>query len=179
METKQQNVIVSYGLMGSVISVLSFVLLYFAGASAFVNPLAWGLIVIPITMMVLACRAQKKQQEGFLTFSEALKIAFGVAVIMALVSSVCNYVVFNFIDVPFRERLQQLMMEKSESMMRKFGAPQDQIDKAIQKMANDNQYSLANTLKGFAFVCIFWFIVALIVAAIVKKKKPEFPGAGS
>lgn len=66
METKQQNVILTYGLLGGVISILTFVLLYFGGAETFVNPLAFGLVVIPITMMVLACRARKKQNEGYM-----------------------------------------------------------------------------------------------------------------
>jgi hypothetical protein len=179
METKQQNVILTYGLLGGLISILAFVLLYFAGAQAFVNPLAFGLAIIPITMMVLACRAKKKQNEGYLTFAEGLKTAFGVSVVMSLCSRLVNYVVFNFVDVAFRERLTQLTMEKAEAMMKKFGVAQDQIDKAIQKMATENQFSLGKTIQGFAFECIFWFIVALIVAAIVKKKKPEFPGVAS
>jgi Na+/proline symporter len=63
-------------------------------------------------------------------------------------------------------------MEMTEKMMKKFGAPQDTIDKAIADAAKTNPFSLSKMALGFAFYCIFWFLISLIVAAIVKKKNP-------
>ncbi len=59
--------------------------------------------------------------------------------------------------------------------MKKFGASQEQIDKAMEDMMKGNNYSLGKQLLGTAFICIFWFIVSLIISAIIKKKKPVFP----
>jgi len=177
MEAKKQNVILNYGLIGGLISIVSFLILYMGGASLFVNPLAFIFYLVPITMAVLACRAKKKQNGGFLEFAEALKTSFGVMVIMALVSTIATYIVLNIIDPSFRESLTQVTIEKTQEMMKKFGVPQADIDKKVQELATTNSFGIGKLLMQFAFGCILWFIVALIISAIVKKKKPEFPGA--
>jgi len=43
----------------------------------------------------------------------------------------------------------------------------------MDDMAELNIYSLGSLMKSFAYSCILFFIEALIVAAIIKKKKPE------
>jgi hypothetical protein len=68
----------------------------------------------------------------------------------------------------------QLNMEKSQQMMEKFGAPQDAIDKAMKDMTFDGLFSFKKMFQGFMIFCIINFIIALIIAAIMKKNKPEF-----
>jgi hypothetical protein len=58
--------------------------------------------------------------------------------------------------------------------MARFKVPQEAIDKEINNLINTNIYSLGNIFKSFAQGCIVFFIVALIMAAIMKKKKPVF-----
>jgi hypothetical protein len=43
----------------------------------------------------------------------------------------------------------------------------------MEKIAEQDFFSLSALLKSFAYACIMYFIEALIVAAIIKKKKPE------
>ena len=61
-------------------------------------------------------------------------------------------------------------------MMNNFGAPQDQIDKAIddtrERMAN--QYTLIGQFKGYGFIIIVSAILALITGLIVRKSEPVF-----
>jgi hypothetical protein len=68
----------------------------------------------------------------------------------------------------------QAAAEKAEQMMEKFGMPQDQIDKAVDDMLNGNNYTIGKLFLGFAFRCIGWFVVAIIVSAIIKRKRPPF-----
>jgi hypothetical protein len=80
----------------------------------------------------------------------------------------------NFADPAFAERIAQLSIEKGQEWMERFGVPQDKIDEEIKKMTADNLYSLKSTIQGLAFMCIPYFIISLIIAAIMKKNKPEF-----
>lgn len=174
VQEKKTNVLLQYGLLSAGLSMLSFVILYVLGAESFGSPVAWATMLIPIVCGVLACIKAKKENEGFLEFREALKICFGILVMTSLGSSLLNYVLCNYIDPAFGEALKQLSIEKAQQMMARFNVPQEAIDKEINNLINTNIYSLGNIFKSFAQGCIVFFIVALIMAAIMKKKKPVF-----
>jgi Protein of unknown function (DUF4199) len=174
MATSKKNIGLMYGLICGGISILFSLLLYMGGVKWFVHPLAWSGIALPIIVAVLGGLAQKKANGGFLTFSEALKVTFTIMVIGSLIATVFSYVLFNIIDVPFREALSQEAAEASARWMEKLGVSQENIDKATTEMMAGNNYNISKLALNFAFGCILWFLFSLIIAAIIKKKKPEF-----
>jgi hypothetical protein len=171
---KKTNVLLQYGLFSALASLLVFVLMYIGGTEAMGSPVAFATWLVPVVIAVLACRKAKAENDGFLEFKDALKISFGVMVASTLATSVFSYLLYNYIDLPFGERMVQLTMEKTTQFMEKLGSPQDAIDKAMKEVTFDSLFSLKKVFQGFMFGCIFNFIIALIVAAIMKKKKPEF-----
>lgn len=171
---KKQNVFVAYGIISAVVVIIFYVLLYLGGIKWFLNPIAYLGYAIPIVIAVLASVKQKKLNGGYLTFGDALKGVFLVFVLTGLGSTIFQYLLFNFIDIPFREAVAQKTAEMSEQMMRNFGMKDDDIDKATEEILSGNSYSAGKMALGFAFGCIISFIISLIIAAIVKKKKPEF-----
>ena len=172
---KKQNVFVAYGLISAIVVIIFYLLLYVGGIEWWLNPIAYLGYALPIVIAVLAAVKQKKIQGGYLSFGEALKGVFIVFVITGLGSTLFQYVLFNYIDVPFREALSQKTAEMTEEMLRKFGMKDDDIEKATDEILSGRSYSAGKMMLGFAFGCIISFIIALIIAAIVKKKKPEFP----
>jgi len=48
------------------------------------------------------------------------------------------------------------------------------IDKTLDEQRGKNQYALPKILTGLCVSYIFCFLISLLIAAIVKKKKPEF-----
>ncbi|MBS1748449.1 MAG: DUF4199 domain-containing protein [Bacteroidetes bacterium] len=175
METKKSNTGLTYGLISGLASILFSLLLYLGGVKWFISPIAYSGILIPIILAVLAGLKQKKTEGGYLEFGSALKTIFTCFVIGTIISTLFSFVLFNFIDVPFRQALTQETTVKMQGIMQKFGAPQDAIDKATEESLKGNNYTFGKMMLGTAFYCIFWFIVSLIIAAIIKKKKPEFP----
>jgi hypothetical protein len=87
---------------------------------------------------------------------------------------VFSYVLFNFIDPAFAQSVTQLTVEKLQQTFDKIGGSQEMIDKAVKDIMNKNIYSLPSLFQSFMFSCIFNFIIALIISAIVKKKRPDF-----
>ncbi|MEY3349062.1 MAG: DUF4199 domain-containing protein [Bacteroidota bacterium] len=163
-----------YGLFSAAASVLVFVVLYIMGAEYFLSPAAWiSSYFLPIIFAVLGCIHVKKRNNGYLNFNEALKICFGVFVITGILSTVVSYFIFNYLDVSFAERMKQLTIEKAQETMARFKVPDSEMEKAMEKIAEQDFFSLSALLKSFAYACIMYFIEALIVAAIIKKKKPE------
>jgi hypothetical protein len=51
---------------------------------------------------------------------------------------------------------------------------QEKIDEAVEQMLNTNAFTIGKMFFGFALRCIGMFILALIVSAIMKKKRPVF-----
>lgn len=171
---KKTNILLQYGIISAIVSLLVFVLMYVGGTEVIGSPYAMATMFIPIIIAVLACSKAKKENSGFLEFKEALKICFGVLVLSTLATSLFSYLLYNVIDRPFGERMVQLTMEKTQQFMEKLGTPQDAIDKSMKEMTFENLFSFKKIFQGFMFGCIFNFIIALIVAAIMKKNKPEF-----
>jgi disulfide bond formation protein DsbB len=174
MASGKTNIGLMYGLISAGVGIVFTLVLYLMGAEWFIHPIAFSGLVIAIVIGVLAGLAQKKANGGYLEFSEALRVVYTVFIVSSLVSTIFMYVLLNYIDEPFRQALAQKTAESTEAWMKRFGAPQDQIDKATTDALNANNYSPKSMALGFAFWAIAWFIIALIVAAIIKRKKPEF-----
>lgn len=173
MEKKQTNPLLQYGLLSAVVGLVIYIALYLGGVKLMTSPLAYASYLLPIIFAVLACVAAKKQNDGYLEFGKALKISFGVFVITGLATTLFSYILLNFIDVEFKEAMQQVSLEMTENMMKKFGASQDQIDKAVEQASKKDNFSFGSVMLGFAFSCFISFLISLIIAAIVKKKNPQ------
>lgn len=173
-EQKKTNVILQYGGLSALVYLLVFVVLYLLGADSFLSIGGYSSALVPIVFAVVGCIVFKKENGGFLEFREALKISFAILVITSLASTIFSYILFNFIDPAFGESMTQVALEQQQRMLEKFGAPQEAIDKAVKDTLSRNLYSLPNLFQTFMFYCIAQFIFALIIAAIVKKKRPEF-----
>ena len=173
-EAPKKNIGLLFGLINAGVSIVWTVILYLGGIKLFTSPLNYLGIVFPIVICVMGGLQQRKLQGGYLEFSEALKVTFLILVIGSLISTIFDYILLNYIDVPFREALMQDAAEKAERMLAKLGMPQEKIDEAMEQAMNKNNYTIGKQLLGFAFRCIGLFIVALIVSAIIKRKRPPF-----
>jgi len=178
MESTQSSastggLLMPYGLTSALASVLFYVLLYVNGTEAFMHPIAFLSYVIPITFAVVACRKARKQT-GFLEFSAALRLTFGIQVISFFALTLFSYLLMNYIDTGFAERMLQLTIQKTQEMLEKFNVPQSEIDKQIKGVMSKDLFSLKAVLQNFAISCIVLFLFSLIIAAFVKKNKPEF-----
>jgi len=66
-------------------------------------------------------------------------------------------------------------MNRTEDLLRKMGMSDSKIDETLEEANKKDPFSLSSMLLGYALWCILWFIVSLIIAAIIKKNKPVFP----
>ncbi|MGN6421310.1 MAG: DUF4199 domain-containing protein [Pseudobacter sp.] len=168
----------TYGLIGGIAMIIYTLCLYMAGIETFMNfALAFLVYAIIIAIAVMAGIKQKKLNGGYLSFGEALKTVFLTFVLAFLLSTLFNYVLLNYIDTGFRDEMSRLTLEKVESFMRKLGAPESDIEKAMENAGSADNYSFSKTLLGYGMMCIIFCIISLIIAAIIKKNKPPFDNA--
>lgn len=171
---KASNTGLTYGLIAGLAVIVLTLFLYMGGVDMFLSPVAYLAYVIMIVFAVLAAKKDKKENGGYLEFAQALKVTFTVFAVALLLQVIFNYVLLNFIDTGFRDALMQATMDKLEGFMKQLGTPQSEIDKALDGAAEQDPTSIKSQVMGYAIWCIVFFIVALIISAIMKKNKPVF-----
>jgi hypothetical protein len=172
MEQKKFHFL-QFGLLSAGVSILFYVILYLAGVEYFLSLWAYLAIVIYILFAVIACLNEKKTYGGYLEFSNALKTSFGIFVISSFAATIFSYVLLNFIDTDFKIALDRYAIIVTEKYLKSWGMQDAELNKTITDLKNTDYYSLNQMLLNFAYSCIFWFLFALIISAIIKKKNPS------
>lgn len=174
LSERKSNVGLNYGLIAGLIITVITLLQYLGGLDMYLSPIGYISYIVIITMAVLAALRVRKSNEGFLEFSQALKVTFTVFAIALLIQTIFTFILFNYIDVSFKEAVSQEVMNKTEQMMKKFGASDSQIDQALESERTKDQFAFSRVLLGYAISCIVSFIFCLLISLIVKKSKPAF-----
>jgi hypothetical protein len=168
------NIGMNYGLIAGLIITVISLLQYLGGLDTYLSPVSYVSYLVVITMAVLAALKVRRANEGFLEFGAALKVTFTVFAIALLLQTLFIYLLFNYIDVDFKNAVSQEVMNKSEQMMRQMGASDSQIEKIIDEQRNTDQFSFLRVMLGYAITCIVAFIFCLLISVIVKRSKPTF-----
>ncbi len=128
--------------------------------------------VIMILLIVMGFRI-RKQFGGYLSFKEVLQFAFMAYVIYEIVVAITTYLLFVVIDPQLTRKMLDITMKYTADMMKRFGAPQTQIDDAIAKSHKQQETTgNKNILLGIGINLVWDFIKSLLVAVIVKKERP-------
>jgi len=171
---KKTNHRLTYGLIAGLVVCLITLGLYLGGLDMYLGPVAYVSYLVVVVLSILAGLRQKKENGGYLEFAEALKITFTVFALALLLQTLFTYVLLNYIDVPFKQAVAQEVMNKTEQMMKKFGATDAQIDQAMDAERNKDPFAFSRVLLGYGISCIVAFIICLIISLCIRKNKPVF-----
>ncbi len=156
------------GLISSVLAAVNY------SAKLFTNPVATNAITglsfaIMIGAFVLACREFKAQNEGFMRLGQGFMTGFWASIISSIISAVFTYVWLTFIDPTVTDAIK----ENAMAGMAKQGLDDEQIEQSLSMMGFmfSPIFTVGAILIGGP---IFGAIIAVIVAAIMKKDPPEF-----
>jgi hypothetical protein len=170
---KRSNSAVFYGLIAAVCMVLFTLILYLQGVNVFIGGIGYLGYAISIGLAVAATLAQKRASGGVLEFQAALRTAFIVFVLALAAQTLFTWILVNFFDTHFRDALNAATLEKDARVFKRFGASDEDVTRAIAAEREKKPYTPGAMSLGFAFACVVHFIIALLIAAIVKKKKSE------
>ncbi len=174
MEKSLKSIAVNYGLyLGGILTVTS-VLAYAIDLSLYTK---WwfgiALLLVVIIFGIISTSKVKHSLNRIISFKDAFTAYFITVVIGIIISAIISIVIFNFIDPEAAATLQQLTLETQVDMMRGFGAPEEAIAQAVEKIEESgNLFSIGNVMQSLVFQIIGYSIVGLIVA-LVMKKNPE------
>lgn len=170
MEQTIKSSAINYGLYLGALLALVTVIGYAVSLELLVK---WWLgIILLITIIVfgiVSVSKSKKMLNGIISFKDAFSSYFFTVAVGVLVSTAVSILLFNFIDPDAAVLLKEKIVETTVNMMQGFGAPAESIAEAVEKIESQDQFSVLNQLKSVAWQLLFYIIVGLIVAAIMKK----------
>lgn len=161
-------------IVGAIFGTLTIVL-YMISESLLANGIL-GILILLAYAVVFAVLGVKYRNHvgGYLSYGQAYLAIFVMILISMLVSTVFNIILHQLIDPDLGQRLTEISIETSEAMMRRFGAPEDQIEATLATMRGTNNYSIGKQLIGVLYVGVIGnALVTLILALIAKKNKEE------
>jgi hypothetical protein len=173
--TSRNPVGLTFGFIAGVALVLFNVGLYLGGMTVYMSPMAWLGYLIVGGMAVWAGTRLKKRQGGFLSFGEGFRVVFAVFALSFLLLTLFNFILFNYLDIPFRDAYSTAVADKTTELLKSMKAPEDNIEEYRKGLMDPAGYKLSNLLMSFAMLCMIAFLpVSLIIALIMRKKKPPF-----
>jgi len=171
MEKSIKSSAINYGLyLGGVLSLFT-ALAYAINLELLVN--FWlTLLILPILIIafgIISTAKTKSILNGFSSFKQAFSSYFITVAIGVMISTVVSVIIFNFIDPDAALELKELIVEKTINFMEGMNAPNEAIAEGIEKIESQDTFGLGTQLKSLAQSLIFFAVIGLIVAAVMKK----------
>lgn len=130
-------------------------------------------LVIFFGLIIYFGQQYRNEIGGYMTFRTAFNFSFIAIFISGLVSLAGQILLFQVIDPTLPQVLADLTFENSLKMLENFGQNPDTLPAgALEEMRNStaSTFTLGGQIKNFGFALILYAIIALIVAAILKKR---------
>lgn len=157
----------SYGGLLAIYSILVLVLIYAFNISQNNWMLAIINFIITVLIFVMAIKAYKAKNGGFLSLKEALKTGLAVAAIAGVISAIYAFLHYTFIYPEFAEA----MREQSIMQMTERGISEADQEKALQVTGFTSSPLFLATMSLVSSL-FFGFIISLIAGAIMKQNRP-------
>jgi hypothetical protein len=165
---------ISFGVIIGIISALITATIYAVNINLFISGwLGASIIGIYLIISIILLVKTKKELNGIFPYKEAFTTYFIAAVIGIAISTFFNIILFNFIDPSAKETLKELTAKYTLEMLQKFGTPASAINEAMEKINQNNPYSIIELLKGFVYSLVFNSIFGLILAAFFKSNTTQ------
>lgn len=158
-----------YGLLTGLVSIIFTFVLFAIGqeGNSGLASIAFAILIIGI---VLAHKAFKATNEGYMSYGQGLGIGVLAGGINGFLSTVFSYVYRTFIDPDMVARMMDQMRTKLEATGSMSEAQIEQMVNASTKYTTGAIGLAIGIVSGFFMGLVF----SLVIAAITKNARPEF-----
>lgn len=165
-----QPVIIKWGLISAAVSIIFQLFTSMLGMGGITMALSALALGVSIYLLVLAVRADRDEQlGGYASFKRVFILTLAIILLSSLISQIFNFLYMNYLNPSAADSI----LESTRSFMEKMNLPEDDIDKAIDKAAQDLK-SPMNIVKTMAGALFFGAIISAIYGAVMKKERPMF-----
>jgi hypothetical protein len=174
MNKNALNLGITMGVIGILIFLLMVVL---EPGMILLSVLGFVGIIVAIVLPIIFIRKERETNGGVISFGEAFKLSFIGLLIGGAIGVIFQILYIQVIDPEFGERMTAKTLEMSNSFME--GNMDDEMREQILRDAEADslkRYTVPGMLQTFGIAAIFYAVISLILAAVLKKS-PE--GASS
>jgi hypothetical protein len=166
------RIALKWGLISAVISIVINLVITLSNAKFSTLVSILMLIVsigISATLLALAMREYRSQNNGYLGYGEGLGLGTLLSAISGLVAGAFNFIYQKFIDPTIVER----RLNEARDQMESQGMEDGRIEQAMKVTTWMSEPGVQFVSAIFLSV-LFGFLISLIVAAILRREKPVF-----
>ena len=177
MESKQNTYlidIITNSLLLTSILIIYGLLIYVIDISLYVK---WwygiSVLIISVSLLIYFGINYRKSIGGILSYKDSFIYLYILSLFSALFQLIWGIVFFQIIDPELGDKLSQLVIESTVSMMEGFGTGGEAIDATIEQLEEDIPQSFApiGQIKNFGWQFLTAAISSGIIAIFVKKNK--------
>ena len=126
------------------------------------------LAITTILFPVLGMSAFKKNNNGFMTWGQGVKIGIGIVLVGSVIGVLYQHIFTGFIEPEFYTQLEEVTRIGLEDA----GLTEEQIDSQIAMQAKFQGTAIGDAV-GLLFMAFVGFVVSAIVAAIKKHSEED------
>ena len=173
---------ITNALIWAVINIIIFLLVYYASPALMANP-AFGFITIAIGigLAIYFTIDLRKKAGGYWAFREALGNIFLMFFVQAVIYTSFTTAFAKWIEPEYANMMREVTLNATTEMAESFSTDQEVVDKMIAEAEKNIEKQVnpgfMDFIQGLAIGAIFYFIGALIFAAIFKRERPVFAAA--
>lgn len=158
-----------YALVAMMLQIVFYYLIQMSVSMQMV--LGFGMMIL---FMVLATLKERSDKGGFLSYGECLMTSFLTA-LLGTVASIVLMIVLLEVDPGLKDKLVEIQMATSRSMMESFGMSEDQIAEAMEQVEAEGaaEFTIGKQLTNGIITSVMVFILAALVSLFLKKNQPE------
>ena len=174
-----KRVAITNAFIWAVINIIIFLLVYYAMPTLMANPTySFVTMAIGIGLAIYFTIDLRKKLGGYWSFREALGNIFLMFFVQVLIYTVFTTAFAKWIEPDYANMMREVSLNASTQMAETFSSDQEVVDKMIEeaekRIEKQVNPGFMDFVQGLAIGAIFYFIGALIFAAIFKRERPVF-----
>lgn len=170
-QVNSRGIILNNGLYYGIILIVSSLIVYALGmhlepAGGYINTAI--LVISLIAFPIIGMSTFKKNNGGFMSWGQGVKIGVGIIVIGALIGIIYQHLFTSFIEPEFYTQLEEI----TRNGLLDAGLNEEQIDAQIE-MQGKFQGTIIGDAIGLLFMAFVGFVISAIIAAVKKQSEEE------
>ena len=164
-----------FGIILGIVSVVCVILSYVIDLTFMVSFKFLGLMmIVGLGLVIYAGINYRNEIGGYIPYGKAFIHGIAVLAISGLISTIFNIVLYSVIDPELPQKMVDAIIQNTEEMMQKFGAPEESIEQSVAQMRIEmpDKFTTVGLLLGYLKTFIGYAVIAAITALFVKKNEP-------